>query len=77
MNGNSREWGSSQMGSSRMGSAKGIVVNGFSVGMLRIGLMLGCCEWVRCWDVANGEPNLMGCEGESEGKREKPRKREM
>ena len=27
--------------------------------------------------VANGEPNLMGCEGESEGKREKPRKREM
>ena len=46
-------------------------------GSLQMGSVLGCCEWVRCWDVANGKPNLMGCEGESEGKREKPRKREM
>ena len=46
-------------------------------GSLQMGSVLGCCEWVRCWDVANGEPNLMGYEGESEGKREKPRKREM
>ena len=49
--------------------ANGIVANGFG--------KRDRCKWVQCWDVANGEPNLMGCEGESEGKREKPRKREM
>ena len=40
-----------------------------------MGSVLGCCEWVRCWDVVNGEPNLMDCEGESEGKREKTKKK--
>ena len=50
------------MGLSRMGSAKGIVANGFGVGI-----------------VVNDEPdrwpNWMGCEGESEGKREKTQKK--
>ena len=40
-----------------------------------MGSVLGCCEWVRCWDVVNGEPNLMDCEGESEGKSEKTQKK--
>ena len=53
-----------------------IVANGFS--------KRDCCKWVWCLDVANGfdvriiangEPNLMGCEGESEGKREKTQKK--
>ena len=63
--------------SSQMGIiANGIITNGFN--------KRDCCEWVRCWDVANGfgvgivangEPNLMGCDGESEGKREKTQKK--
>ena len=57
-------------------SRMGIVANGFG--------KRDRCEWVWCWDVANGfdiriiangEPNLMGCEGESEGKREKTQKK--
>ena len=50
---------SSRMGSSRMGIGK-----------------RDRCEWVRCWDVVNGfDVGIvwmlrMGCEGESEGKRE-------
>ena len=46
------------MGLSRMGSAKGIVANGFGVGIV-------------VNDEPNRWPNWMGCEGESEGKREK------
>ena len=41
---------------------------GSAKGIVAIGFDVGI--------VANGEPNLMGCEGESEGKREKTRKRE-
>ena len=57
---------------SERSSRMGIVANGFG--------KRDCCKWVWCWDVANGfdvriiangKPNLMGCEGESEGKREK------
>ena len=47
------------------------------MGSLRMGIgKRDRCEWVRCWDVVNGFDIgivwmlRMGCEGESEGKRE-------